>query len=118
MSEDPFDEHDPYKETTIKALLRDYTEEDMQKGGETHLLMKNKLESLTLDIWDKAQENAKDRDSKTVEEKDVLDAFNELFYPYTLLEEVAITVGEYEQELRSTAAELKQTSLEKVEDSE
>lgn len=114
MSEDPFDEHDPYKKTSLEDLLRDYTDEDMQKGGETHLLLKSKLESLTLDVWDMAQENAKDRDSKTVEEKDIIDAFNELFYPYTLLEEVAITVGEYERELRNTAADLKQTSIEKA----
>ena len=118
MSEDPFEEHDPYKETTIKKLIRDYTDDDLQKGGETHILLKSKLESLTLDVWDLAMENARERDSGTVEEEDLIAAFNELFYPYTLLEEAAVTLGEYEEEFRRTAAKGKLTDMEIKEDDE
>ena len=112
MSDDIFEEHDPYKKTSLESLLREYTDDDLQKEGDTHLLVKKKMEHLTLHIWDLAMENAREGDTKTIDEQDVIDAFNELFYPYTILEEAAVTMGEYEKEFRRTAADAKLTDIE------
>lgn len=112
MSEDPFDDHNPIKPTTMEKLLRDQTEEGLQKESDIEELMKSKLDALTLTVWDMAMENAKKRDSSTVEETDVIEAFNEIYYPYTLLEEVADIAGEYERELRKTASKARLTDIE------
>ncbi|WP_254861728.1 hypothetical protein [Halovivax gelatinilyticus] len=116
MSDDPFEEYDPYKSTTIEKLLREYNDDDLQKSGDSHLILKQKLESITLDIWDMSMKNARNRDSQTVEEEDIINAFNKVFYPYTLLEEAAVTMGEYEKEFRKTAAKAKLTDIEVNED--
>lgn len=115
MTEDPFENHDPYKKSTIDSLLLEYNDEDLQKSGEVHILLKRKLEALTLEVWDLAMEKARNRDAKTVEEQDLIDAFDELLYPYTLLEEAAVTMGDYESEFRRVAEEARLADLSKEE---
>lgn len=112
MSKDPFENHDPIKPSPMGRLLREQTGEGMQKETDIEELMKNKLDAFTLTVWDMAVENAKMRNSSTVEETDLIEAFNEIYYPYTLLEEVADIAGEYERELRKTAAEARLTDIE------
>lgn len=103
MSDDPTDEHDPIKENPLHDLLRAYTPEDMQVGGDSSDYVKLQLENTIRVVWEEAVKNAKDRDRKTVEEQDVRAAYNEIFYPYTLLEEAATKMGEYQLELQRTA---------------
>ncbi|WP_227380930.1 hypothetical protein [Haladaptatus halobius] len=103
MSDEPTDENDPIKESPLHDLLRAYTPEEMQVGGDSSAYVKLQLENTIEVVWQEAVKNAKDRDRKTVEEQDVRAAYNEIFYPYTLLEEAATKMGEYQLELQRTA---------------
>lgn len=103
MTEDPQDKHDPVKPTTLHSLLRAYTPEDKQVGGGSVDYLKLQIDNTIRVVWQEAIKKSEERDAKRVEEQDIRAAFNEIFYPYTLLEEAATKMGEYQLELRRTA---------------
>jgi len=103
MIDDPDDVPDPVKPTSLQKLLRAYTPEDKQVGGESADYLKLQIDNTIRVVWEEAMKKSKQRDAKRVEEQDVRAAFNEIFYPYTLLEEAATKMGEYQLELRRTA---------------
>ena len=103
MTEESDDMPDPVKPTTLRKLLREYTPEDKQVGSESSDYLKLQIDNTIKTIWQEAVKNSEERDAQRVEEQDVRVAFNEIFYPYTLLEEAATKMGEYQLELQRTA---------------
>ena len=116
MTDDPEDIPDVVKPTTLQRLLRAYTPEEKQVGGESADYLKLKIDNTIRVVWEEAMKKSEERDAKRVEEQDVRAAFNEIFYPYTLLEEAATKMGEYQLELRRTANRSPILDLEAEED--
>lgn len=116
MSEDSEDTPDPVKPTSLQRLLRTYTPEEKQVGGDSADYLKNQIDNTIRVVWEEAIRKSEQRDAKRVEEQDVRAAFNEIFYPYTLLEEAATKMGEYQLELRRTANRSPVLDLEADED--
>jgi len=105
MAQDPSEEHDPIKRNPLHDMLRSYVDDDMQVSTDSSDFLTKQLTKVIDLVGREAVKNARERDVKTVEKQDIRVALNEIFYPYTLLEEVATTMGEYELELRKTASQ-------------
>lgn|SRR5699024_4699754 len=113
MAQEPLDEHDPIKSNPLHNLLRSYAGSEMQVSNGSSEFLIDQLEIVIDLVGKEAVQNARERDAKRVEKKDVRLALNEIFYPYMLLEEAATTMGEYEREFRRTASQSPVLDLER-----
>lgn len=93
--------------SNLKEFLRNIGEEDedTQVGSDASGYLEIQLENICREVWKQAKRNTVERNNKRVQEGDVRAAFDEVFYPYALLEDSIAKLGEYQLELERATDE-------------
>ncbi|WP_430639475.1 hypothetical protein [Haloferax volcanii] len=116
MDNELTENHDPIKHTTLRKLMKENAPNGLNVEGDLEHVMKGHLENAFQEIWKVSIEKTKQRDGHKIREEDLRAALNEIFNPYTTMEEVVTMMDEYHMELNKKANEFPLINMETSED--
>ena len=103
MNDEYTSNSDPIAHTTLRSLMKEHSDPELWVKRELEFVMKDHLLNAFQVVWEETNKSAKKRDSKTIEEVDLRNGLNSVFYQHSLMEEVATLMDEYQLEFSRAA---------------